>query len=141
MEGGYNRELKVWVNGTFDVVHRGHIELLNYANSLGVVRVGIDTDIRVKKLKGNERPINMFDDRSFVIKNLKSVDSVVGFSSDEELEIEIALWGPDYLIVGSDYRDKRVIGSHLAKNVLFYEKIDGYSSTKIIEHGKNFSDR
>lgn len=133
--------MKVWVNGTFDVIHRGHIELLNYASSLGIVRVGIDSDLRVKKLKGNERPINNFDDRSFVIKNLKSVDSVVKFSSDEELEIEIALWSPDYLVVGSDYKDKKVIGSHLVKHVLFFEKLDDYSSTKIINYGKNFSSR
>lgn len=141
MEGGCNKRLKVWVNGTFDVIHRGHIELLNYASSLGIVRVGIDSDLRVKKLKGNERPINNFDDRSFVIKNLKSVDSVVKFSSDEELEIEIALWSPDYLVVGSDYKDKKVIGSHLVKHVLFFEKLDDYSSTKIINYGKNFSSR
>jgi|LakMenE01Jun11ns_1017448.scaffolds.fasta_scaffold9454505_2 rfaE bifunctional protein nucleotidyltransferase chain/domain len=141
MEGGCDKRLKVWVNGTFDVIHRGHIELLNYASSLGIVRVGIDSDLRVKKLKGNERPINNFDDRSFVIKNLKSVDSVVKFSSDEELEIEIALWSPDYLVVGSDYKDKKVIGSHLVKHVLFFEKLDDYSSTKIINYGKNFSSR
>jgi D-beta-D-heptose 7-phosphate kinase/D-beta-D-heptose 1-phosphate adenosyltransferase len=141
MEGGCNKRLKVWVNGTFDVIHRGHIELLNYASSLGIVRVGIDSDLRVKKLKGNERPINNFDDRSFVIKNLKSVDSVVKFSSDEELEIEIALWSPDYLVVGSDYKDKKVIGSHLVKHVLFFEKLNDYSSTKIINYGKNFSSR
>jgi cytidyltransferase-like protein len=141
MERGVPKDLRVWVNGTFDVLHRGHIELLEYASKFGTVRVGIDTDERVKIFKGSERPVNNWVDRSYLIRSLKFVDSVVPFSSDDELEIEIALWSPEYMIVGSDYKNKKVIGSHLCNNVLFFNRIKDYSSTKIINYGKDISNR
>jgi rfaE bifunctional protein nucleotidyltransferase chain/domain len=141
MEGSVSKDLKVWVNGTFDVLHRGHIELLEYASKFGIVRVGIDTDERVRTLKGKSRPINRWSDRAYLLRSIKFVDSVVPFSSDNELEIEIALWGPKYMVVGSDYKDKKVIGSHLCDNVLFFDRIESYSSTKIINYDKNISGR
>jgi len=125
---------KVWVNGTFDILHIGHIKLLEYASSFGDVRVGIDKDIRVKELKGESRPINDWFDRVEMMRSIKYVDSVVGFSTDEELKDEIRKWSPDVLIVGSDYMDKKVIGSELSKEVLFFNKLDGYSTTNIINH-------
>ena len=125
---------KIWVNGTFDVLHIGHIKLLEYASSFGDVRVGIDKDIRVKELKGESRPINDWFDRVEMMRSIKYVDSVVGFSTDEELKDEIRKWSPDVLIVGSDYIDKKVIGSELSKEVLFFNKLDGYSTTNIINH-------
>ena len=54
---------KVWVNGTFDVLHIGHLKLLEFASTYGELRVGIDTDKRVKELKGNDRPFNNTEDR------------------------------------------------------------------------------
>lgn len=132
-------DFRIWVNGTFDVVHRGHIELLEFASSLGKVRVGIDYDERVKSLKGNDRPVNTWEDRRYFLSRIIGVDSVVGFGSDSELKNEIKQWSPDYIIVGSDYKDKYVIGSEYAKNVIFFDKIEGYSSTKIINYGKNIS--
>jgi rfaE bifunctional protein nucleotidyltransferase chain/domain len=139
MEGGHTSELRVWVNGTFDVLHRGHIELLKYASKFGKLRVGIDSDERVKSLKGNNRPYNFFSDRKFLMESITYVDSVVPFGSDEELENVIREWNPKYLIVGSDYKDKRVIGSHLVEQVLFFDKLDGFSTTKILEYDKNIS--
>jgi cytidyltransferase-like protein len=133
--------MKVWVNGTFDVLHRGHIELFRYAYGFGDVRVGIDYDGRVKQLKGLSRPINSWEDRKFFLESIKYVNSVVGFGSDEELEEQIKLWNPDYMIVGSDYKNKRVIGSQFSKQLLFFDRIENYSSTKIISHDKNFSNR
>ena len=133
--------MKVWVNGTFDVLHRGHIELFRYAYGFGDVRVGIDYDGRVKQLKGLSRPINSWKDRKFFLESIKYVNSVVGFGSDEELEEQIRLWEPDYMIVGSDYKNKRVIGSQFTKELLFFDRIENYSSTKIISHDKNFSNR
>ena len=133
--------LKIWVNGTFDVIHRGHIELLRYASKLGKVRVGLDYDERVKNLKGNSRPINTWNDRRFLIESLVFVDSVVGFGSDEELENEIKNWNPKYVIVGSDYKDKKVIGSQYCEQVLFFDRIGNYSSTNIIRYEQNLSGR
>lgn len=126
-------EVKIWVNGTFDVLHIGHIKLLEFANQFGEVRVGIDTDERVRQFKGELRPINNINDRIIFMNSIKYVNSSVSFSTDEELCDRIKEWNADIIIVGNDYKDKKVIGSHLVKEVIFFDKIDGYSSTKIIE--------
>lgn len=134
-------KIRVWVNGTFDVLHRGHIELLQFANRYGKVRVGIDYDYRVKELKGKDRPVNNWKDRKYFLKSIRYVESVVGFGSDEELKEQIKLWKPDIMIVGSDYKNKTVIGSQFSKELLFFDRIDNYSSTKIINYGKDISNR
>jgi D-beta-D-heptose 7-phosphate kinase/D-beta-D-heptose 1-phosphate adenosyltransferase len=139
MEGRQSTEIKVWVNGTFDVLHRGHFELLKYASSLGKLRVGVDYDNRVSELKGPSRPVNVWEDRAFVMSLIKGVDSVVGFATQEDLEKSIKNWEPDILVVGSDYRGKEVFGSQYAKEVVFFNRIPDYSSTKIINYGKDFS--
>ena len=126
-------EVKVWVNGTFDVLHIGHIKLLEFASQFGEVRVGIDTDERVKQLKGELRPINNIKDRIDFMNSIKYVNSSVDFSTEEELCDRIKEWNTDIIIIGDDYKDKRVIGSNLVKEIIFFDKIDGYSSTKIIE--------
>ena len=79
-----NTKIKIWVNGTFDVLHRGHIELIKYASKFGTLRVGIDFDERVKSLKGNDRPMNPWRDRKFMMESITYVDSVVGFGSDAQ---------------------------------------------------------
>jgi D-beta-D-heptose 7-phosphate kinase/D-beta-D-heptose 1-phosphate adenosyltransferase len=133
--------MKVWVNGTFDVLHRGHIELFRYAYGFGDVRVGIDTDDRVKKLKGEDRPVNTFEDRKVLLESIKYIDSVVGFNSDEELENEIKKWDPKVMVIGSDYKNKRIIGSHLFDDIIYFERMEKHSSTNIINYGKNISNR
>ena len=75
--------MKIWVNGTFDVLHRGHIELLRYCSGWGRVRVGIDSYKRIKQLKGNNKPVNVFDDKKILLESLKYVNSVVEFDSDQ----------------------------------------------------------
>jgi cytidyltransferase-like protein len=132
MEGRFS-EIRVWVNGTFDVLHIGHIKLLEFASQFGEVRVGIDTDERVKQFKGELRPINNINDRIDFMNSIKYVNSSVSFSTDEELCDRIKEWNTDVIIIGNDYKDKKVIGSHLVKEIIFFDKIDGYSSTKIIE--------
>ncbi len=124
-------EVRVWVNGTFDVLHIGHIKLLEFASTLGKVRVGIDTDDRVKRLKGENRPINKLKDRLEFLNSIKYVDSVVDFSTDEELIKRIKEWNSEYLVIGSDYKDKNIIGSDLTK-VIFFDRIEDFSTTKII---------
>jgi rfaE bifunctional protein nucleotidyltransferase chain/domain len=124
----------VFVNGTFDVLHRGHLELLNYARSFGdYLVVGIDTDERVKEKKGESRPVNTTEDRSFMLMNLKSVDEVRYFSTDKELEDLVKSVKPDIMIVGSDWKGKSVIGSYYSAELKFFDRIDGYSSTNIIQ--------
>lgn len=125
---------KVFVNGTFDILHRGHIELLNYAKSLGdYLIVGIDTDDRVKQLKGKTRPIHSQEERKFLLENLNSVDEVKCFGCDAELINLVKSVEPDIMIVGNDYLNKKVIGSKYAKQLRFFNRIDGYSTTQIIQ--------
>lgn len=133
--------MKVWVNGTFDVLHRGHIELFKYAYGFGDVRVGIDTDERVKKLKGEDRPVNKFEDRKTLLESIKYIDSVVSFNSDKELEEEIKRWNSKIIVIGSDYKNKTIIGSHLFDNIIYFDRIKEFSSTNIINYGKNISNR
>lgn len=125
--------MKIWVNGTFDIIHRGHVEMIQYASTLGELRVGLDFDERVKELKGDTRPFNLWYDRAYVIQNLKGVDSVVGFGSQDELEKEILKWGANIIVVGEEYRNKKVVGSHLVDGVIFFSKVKDFSTTKILK--------
>ena len=133
MEGGQSTEIKVWVNGTFDILHRGHIELIKFASQFGKLRVGIDSDVRVKELKGDTRPFNTFEHRAFFMENVKGVDSVVQFNSQEELISKIIEWDTDILVVGEEYKDKVVFGSEHVKNVIFFPKVGNFSTTNILK--------
>ena len=125
---------KVFVNGTFDLLHRGHIELLNYAQKQGGhVCVGIDTDDRVREKKGPTRPIHNQEERKFFLENLKAVDEVRFFSNDKELEGLVKSYQPDIMIVGSDWKEKSVIGSYWAAKLIFFDRIGEYATTKTIE--------
>jgi D-beta-D-heptose 7-phosphate kinase/D-beta-D-heptose 1-phosphate adenosyltransferase len=126
--------MKVWVNGTFDVLHIGHVRLLEYASSLGSLRVGIDSDKRVKELKGEDRPFNTLQDRIEMLLSLKYVNDVKSFDSREEMINLIKSWEPDYMIVGSDYKNKPVIGSEFTKNLLFFDRLEKHSTSKILSY-------
>jgi len=142
--------MNIWVNGCFDILHTGHIDLFwyaklydaadihqSYAMEINRLFVGIDSDERVKQLKGDKRPINNQYDRGKMITNLKMVDTLVIFRSDDELRKYITTFGIDYLIVGDHYRDKEVIGEECAKHGVVYYPTDERSSTGIIEKIKN----
>ena len=133
--------MRIWVNGAFDILHIGHIKLLKYAAAMGYLRVGIDTDDRIKELKGPTRPFNCFKDRKEMLESLRFVDEVVGFGSEQELIDQIKLYQPDVMIVGSDYRDKRVIGAEHSKNVRYFERIAEISTTTILSYEKDTSNR
>ena len=124
---------KVFVNGTFDLLHRGHLELLNYAKSLGYVIVGIDTDECIKGKKGPTRPIHNQEERKFHLENLKSVDEVIFFSSEPEFEGLIKSLQPDIIIVGSDWKEKSTIKSYYDGELIFLDRIEEYSTTKTIQ--------
>ncbi len=124
-------EIRVWVNGTFDVLHIGHIRLLEFASKYGKVRVGVDSDDRVKLLKGKNRPFNKLEDRIQFLKSIRFVESVVSFNSDLELREQIKSWNSDYIIIGSDYKDKMIIGSDLSE-VIYFDRLEDYSTTKIL---------
>jgi D-beta-D-heptose 7-phosphate kinase/D-beta-D-heptose 1-phosphate adenosyltransferase len=125
--------MTIVVNGTFDILHRGHIEMLEYAKSLGdKLLVCIDTDRRVTELKGPTRPINNQQDRAFILQSLKCVDIVEFFDSTEELIEIIEMYKPDIMVKGSDYIGKPIVGESLCKEIKFYDRTE-HSTTEIIQ--------
>ena len=126
---------KIIVNGTFDILHLGHIRLLEYARSYpnSFVYVLIDSDRRVKELKGPKRPYNTEYERASLLFALKSVDRVDIFDNDLELEIFIKNYQPDIMIKGSDYKGKDIIGSQFCRKIEFYDRLEKYSTTNKIQ--------
>lgn len=123
---------KVFVNGTFDILHRGHLQLLLFAREQGdFLTVAVDTDQRVKNLKGESRPINSCVDRMLMLMHLKTVTAVTSFDTDEELIDLIS--SHDVMVKGSDYKGKHIIGKEVCKEIIFFDIIDGYSTTKKIQ--------
>ena len=131
----------IWSNGCYDILHRGHLELLKYARSLGdKLVVGIDSDKKVRKSKGEGRPVNNQDDRKFFLESLIYVDEVVIFNTAEELEGRIESMRPKFIVIGSDYKDRKVVGGeHARSGVKFFERIGEYSTTNILNNETNFS--
>jgi rfaE bifunctional protein nucleotidyltransferase chain/domain len=125
---------KIFVNGSFDVLHTGHLQLLNWARSLGdYLLVAIDSDRRISEKKGSGRPFNDQHNRYELMANLKPVDQVKIFDSDFELIDIIREYRPDIMIVGSDWRGKTIIGSEYARQVEYYERVNDESTTKTIQ--------
>lgn len=127
--------MKIIVNGSFDIVHLGHIRLLQYAKCFpgAYVYVLIDSDRRIKELKGNDRPINSQHERLVLLSELKSVDRVDTFDTDEELVNLIRNYDPDIMVKGSDYRNKPIIGAEFCKEIRFYDRLERYSTTNKIQ--------
>ena len=126
----------VMVNGTFDVLHPGHVAMLNTARSYGdYLIVAIDTDRRVRELKGEGRPINNQNDRKIMLSNLKAVDFVVIFDSKEELIDYMKLYKPQVYVKGSDWKhDTESTAHQYCNKVIYYDRIEPYSTTNTIQH-------
>jgi rfaE bifunctional protein nucleotidyltransferase chain/domain len=129
----------VWTNGTFDVLHAGHIKLFREARKLagpgGKVVVGTDSDERIRELKGPTRPINTQENRVDFLCAIKYIDRVVTFSSTDALESLIKRYSPDILLIGDDYIDKPIVGAQYAKEIVYFPRYGGLSSSKIIGIG------
>lgn len=132
--------MKVWVNGSFDVMHIGHIKLLEYAAKHGVVRVGLDTDDRIRQMKGDSRPFNCLKDRMDFMNSIKYVGSVTSFGNDDELVERIKEYDPDIMVIGNDYKYKPIIGCEYIERVLFFDKIEN-KSTSLILNDKDIRNR
>jgi rfaE bifunctional protein nucleotidyltransferase chain/domain len=127
----------VWTNGCFDVLHRGHFEMFKYAKSLGdELIVGIDSDDKVRKDKGANRPFNSVEDRKFALECIRYIDKVVVFDSRQDLEDKIKRLSPDVMIIGSDWKGKEVIGEQYCTELKFFDRMEGYSTTSILEDMK-----
>lgn len=126
----------VMVNGTFDVLHPGHVAMLNTARSYGDhLIVAIDTDRRVRELKGDKRPINNQNDRRIMLSALKAVDIVEFFDNTEDLIKLMERYQPDVYVKGSDWKhDTQSTAHQYCKEVIYYDRMEPYSTTKIIQH-------
>tara|TARA_Y100000034_G_scaffold60805_1_gene73864 strand:+ start:351 stop:731 length:381 start_codon:yes stop_codon:yes gene_type:complete len=121
----------VFTNGCFDILHRGHVELFKYCKTLGKVVVGVNSDVSVKRLKGDTRPFFSQEDRVFMLKSCKYVDRVIIFDEETPYNL-IKKIKPDIIVKGGDYKEEDVVGRDLAE-VKIFNYVDGYSTTKILE--------
>jgi D-beta-D-heptose 7-phosphate kinase/D-beta-D-heptose 1-phosphate adenosyltransferase len=129
---------KIVINGTFDILHTGHLRMMKYAKTLGdYLMICIDTDRRVKELKGADRPIHNQYERAEFLSSLRVVDEVRFFDSDEELCTIFKNYQPDIMVKGSDYQGKPIVGSEHCKKIIFFERLDGYSTTNTIQRIAN----
>ena len=125
---------KIWMNGCFDVLHYGHFKLIEYAKSFdGKLVIGIDSDERVKFLKGMDRPFHTQEQRRFNLMQISGVDAVITFDNEDELRKQIELYSPDIFVIGDEYMYKPIVGGEFAKEIKFYKKIDGLSTTKLLD--------
>jgi len=127
----------VFTNGVFDILHEGHIASLSEAASFGhILIVGLNADASVKRLKGDNRPVNKEQARALLLASLLPTDAIVIFDTDTPLELIISIM-PDVLVKGGDYTLEQIVG---AKEVManggevkIVPLIEGVSTTAIIE--------
>jgi len=127
--------MKIWVNGCFDILHRGHFELFNYAKSLGdYLVVGIDSDEKISQDKGPDRPYNKLNDRVYALESLKAIDKVMVFDNKDHLEWLVEITKPDILVVGSDWKGKEIVGGQHAKKIIYFDRIGNYSTSNVLNN-------
>lgn len=123
----------VFTNGCFDLLHQGHLYLLQEAKKLGdVLIVGINDDASVRRLKGDTRPVETLDVRIQHLQDSGIPDFVVPFSEDAPLRL-IETIRPHILVKGGDYKKEHVVGNQIADQTVIIPLLEGYSTTKIIK--------
>ncbi|MCD6174067.1 MAG: D-glycero-beta-D-manno-heptose-7-phosphate kinase [Sulfurimonas sp.] len=128
-----NGKKVVFTNGCFDILHVGHVKYLQIAKSFGdILIVGLNSDESVSRLKGPTRPVNIAEDRAYLLAALEAVDFVVPFTDDTPYEL-IKMLAPDVLVKGGDYEGKTVVGTEFSGELKLVEFVDGKSTTKTIE--------
>jgi D-beta-D-heptose 7-phosphate kinase/D-beta-D-heptose 1-phosphate adenosyltransferase len=136
-----NGKRVVFTNGCFDILHIGHIKLLHAAADEGdKLIVGLNSDLSVKKLKGESRPIVPEAERAALLSSIKGVDLVVFFHEETPIEL-IRSFKPDIIVKGGDYTPEKVVGHDIVEQeggkVVIVPLIDGVSTTKVIESLKS----
>jgi D-beta-D-heptose 7-phosphate kinase/D-beta-D-heptose 1-phosphate adenosyltransferase len=126
-----DKQTVVFTNGCFDVLHRGHFELLEKSKSLGhKLVVGLNSDASIRRLKGINRPFFSQENRKIALEAISYVDEVIIFDEDTPYEL-IKRVKPDIITKGGDYTPDKVVGNDMAK-VVIIPQISGYSSTGVI---------
>lgn len=131
----------VFTNGCFDIIHRGHIEVLAQTADLGDrLIIGLNSDSSIQKLKGEDRPITDQQARAILLAALSFVDAVILFPEDTPINL-ISTLLPDVLAKGGDYEIETIVGHEIVQNnggeVILVPFVDGFSSTIIIDKIKN----
>ena len=127
--------MKIWVNGCFDILHRGHFELFNFAKTLGdILVVGIDSDEKIAKDKGPNRPYNNLEDRVYALESLNAIDKVIVFNNRKHLELLVEVNKPDIMVVGSDWKGKEIVGGDHVREIIYFDRIGNYSTTDILSN-------
>jgi rfaE bifunctional protein nucleotidyltransferase chain/domain len=126
----------VFTNGCFDIIHKGHIEVLAHTADLGdKLIIGLNSDISIQKIKGKSRPIIQQDSRAILLAALDFVDAIILFSEETPINL-IKLLKPDILAKGGDYKINEIVGHEIVKKnggkVILVPFVDGFSSTDII---------
>jgi rfaE bifunctional protein nucleotidyltransferase chain/domain len=123
----------VFTNGVFDLLHAGHVTLLEKARRLGdCLVVGINSDASVRRLKGSKRPLAKLQDRLTVLAGLSSVDYVTVFGEDTPQQL-IATLRPSILVKGGDYSIDRIVGRELVKKVIRVPLVKGRSTSALVQ--------
>ena len=131
-----NKKL-VFTNGCFDLIHPGHIDYLMKAADLGdALIIGLNSDVSVKKLKGEKRPLINEKGRATTLASLSFVDAVVLFEEDTPINL-IRIIQPDFLVKGKDYKPEEIAGYDIVSakggKVITLDLIPGYSSSSLIQ--------
>ena len=128
----------IWVNGCFDLLHIGHIELLKFAKSLGgLVYVGIDSDVRIQQYKGKDRPYQNQHTRMTILESIKYVDKVMIFDTSYQLQCLVENFSPKAMVIGEEYKYKEIIGSQFCDNIIFFPRLGEHSTTNILNKINN----
>ena len=127
----------VFTNGVFDLLHPGHVDVLDRARREGAALVvGVNSDASVKRLKGPTRPIRTSVERMAVLAGLEAVDAVVLFEQDTPIELVRAI-EPDVIVKGGDYSPETIVGADLVTarggRVVVIPLVDGHSTTSTLE--------
>lgn len=133
----FKEEKIVFTNGCFDILHRGHVEYLTKAASLGTkLIIGLNTDASVRRLKGHSRPINNQEARAILLASLLFTDKIIFFEEDTPLEL-IRFVQPDVLVKGNDYKPEEIVGYDIVKAkggiIKTIVLTEGFSTTSILK--------
>ena len=140
LEGSRVDKVVVFTNGCFDLLHIGHIKLLQYAKNIGdILIVGLNSDQSIRQNKGQLRPIVGEEDRSEILSALYFVDYICIFNEPNPIHM-IEMLKPNILVKGAEYQKKDILGSHLVDQVYRFQMLEKHSTSNLIKKIQKMSD-